>query len=133
MNLKSTLQSWLGALLFLAGVLIGLFLSASATWGEYEASVYTPFISDTQMSLQCPLMLAYSESGVVKADITNFTTDNILPIVTLEVSHAGEPRIIEQTITLASGKSKPLAWNVNSADVIFGKLILVNVLQASYR
>ena len=43
MKLRSLLLSLLGALLFLAGVLVGFLLSAVVVWGESEARIYTSY------------------------------------------------------------------------------------------
>ena len=92
MNLKSLLLSLLGALLFLAGVLSGLLLSAAVVWSESEARVYTSFNGERRLKVECPLMLSPVESAAVRADIINSTDEEIKPVVSVEISHPKIPR-----------------------------------------
>ena len=133
MKLKITIGSWLGILLFVAGMLLGLSHSASITWGQAESFLYTSFTADSRFGVRCPLMLSPDESGVLHAKIANFTDENILPVVFVEISHSGAPRRVDQTVSLASHEAKVIQWTVNPSDVVYGRLILVNVLQARYR
>lgn len=133
MRLNSTSGSWLGVILILAGVLLGLFLSASVTWGESEAVLYSSLNGDRSLSIKCPLMLARDETGSVTAKITNLTNDSVTPTVSVEISHADPPRQTDQIVTLTPGSSQTLTWSVDSSDVIFSDLILVNILQLRYR
>ncbi|MCI0556058.1 MAG: hypothetical protein L0287_34375 [Anaerolineae bacterium] len=132
MKLKLLLLSWLGALLFLVGVLIGLSLSAAVAWGESEARIYSSYNGDLNLGLKCPLIMSPAESGVVSADIINLTDEEIKPVVTAEISHGKLPREIRQTLSLASTQSEMVQWTVDSSDVIFERAILVNVIQRRY-
>jgi len=123
----------LGALLFFAGVLIGLSLSAVVTWGESEARIYTSYNGDTRLKVKCPLMLSPVESAIVSADIINSTADEIKPVVSAEISHKKLARKVSQTLTLAPGESEVAQWTVDPSDVIFERLILVSILQSRYR
>jgi len=126
------LLSWLGALLFLSGVLAALGISGAFAWGETEARVYSSFSGDARLRLKCPLMLSPDESGVIRAEIINLIDKNIEPVITAQISHRKVPREIKQTLPLAPLESKTLEWNVDSSDVIFERLILVNVFQSRY-
>jgi hypothetical protein len=133
MKLRSLLISLFGALLFLAGVLIGLSLSAVVVWGESEARIYTSYNGDTRLKVECPLMLSPVESAIVSADIINPTDKEIKPVVSAEISHTKIPRKVSQTLTLTPGESETAQWTVDPSDVIFERLILVNILQSRYR
>ena len=132
MNLKSLLLSWLGALLFLSGVLVGLSLSGAVAWSESEARVYSSFNGEANLAIECPLIISRSESGVVDVRIVNLTGEEIRPVVTALISHGTVPRQIKQTFPLSSLKSESVQWIVDSSDVIFERVILVNVLQSRY-
>lgn len=132
MRLKSLVSLWLGALLFLAGVVIGLALSAAVAWAESEAVVYSSYNGEHNLGMKCPLMISPAESGVVSAEIINLTDKEIKPVILVEISHDKAPREISQTISLASRESETVQWTVDSSDVIFARLILVNVLQSRY-
>lgn len=132
MNARPLLLSWLGALLFIAGVLLGLALSGAFAWGESEARIYSSFNGDNDLGIQCPLILSPAEEGVVKAEIVNLTGEEIKPIVTVEISHGQVPREIQQTFQLGSLKSENVEWTVDASDVIFNRVILVNAQQSRY-
>ena len=133
MKLRSLLLSLLGALLFLSGVLIGLSLSAVVVWGESEARIYTSYNAERRLKVQCPLMLSPVESGVVSADIINPTNEEIKPVILAEISHTKIPRKVNETLTLAPSGSETVQWTVDLSDVIFERLILVNIHQSQYR
>ena len=133
MKPSARLKSWLAVLLFLAGVLIGLTLSAAVAWGHIEASLYTSFNSDRRLGIKCPLMLASHETGRIGATISNLTDKEIKPVVTAEFSRTPVPRQLQETVVLGPGASQPIEWAVDSSDVIFERLILVNILQSPYR
>ena len=126
------LLSWLGALLFLTGVLIGLALSSAIAWSESEARIYSSFNGERSLGLKCPLIISPSESGIVSTEINNLIHEDIKPVITAEISHGKVPREISQTVSLAPGNSEPVQWTVDSSDVIFERVILVNVLQSRY-
>lgn len=132
MRLKSLFILWLGALLFLAGVAIGLVLSAAVAWAESEAVVYSSYNGELNLRMKCPLMISPAESGTVNAEIINLTDKDVKPVIYAQISHAETPRETNLTVPLASGKSETVQWNVDASDAIFERLILVNVLQSRY-
>lgn len=132
MNPRTLFLSWLGALLFLTGILVGLLLSGAITWSESEARIYSSFNGDANLGIECPMILSPIETGVVKAEIVNLTGEEIKPVVTAEISHGRVPREVKQTFHLQSLKSQSVEWVVDSSDVTFERVILVNVLQSRY-
>ncbi|HKY55782.1 MAG TPA: hypothetical protein VJM08_15800, partial [Anaerolineales bacterium] len=64
--------------------------------------------------------------------IVNLTGEDIKPVVTAEISHGRVPREVKQTLSLGSLKRELVQWKVDSSDVIFERVILVNVLQSRY-
>jgi hypothetical protein len=129
--MKTTLLSWLFALLFLAGVLLQLSLSGGVVWEEVEANLY---LSQTGggLALNCPIMMSPSERGLVTTTVLNTIDVQVLPVVTAEISRSPGPQILTQTLTLDPHQTQFLQWPVDASDVIFGRLILVNVNQARY-
>ena len=132
MKTISFLLSLLAVLLFLAGVLLGLSFSSSVVWGEVEASLHGTQAGSLGLKLSCPILLSPSETGRVRATITNSIDEDVLPVVTAEISRTGGMRILSQTVPLAPHEARVLDWPVEAADVVFGRLILVNVIQARY-
>ena len=133
MKSNARLKSWLAVLLFLIGVFIGLALSAGVAWGHIEATLYTSFNGDRRLGIECPLLMAPYETGRISATITNLTDKDIKPVVTAEISGSPVPRQLQQTLILGPGASESMEWAVDSSDVIFERLILVNIRQSPYR
>jgi hypothetical protein len=124
--------SLLAVLLFAAGIFLQLSLSSGVVWGEIEASIYGTQITAGSLNLKCPLMLAPSESGAVTAVITNSLDEQVSPLVTTEISRAAGMQSLSQTLSLVPHATQVLQWSVNPSNVIFGGLILVNVIQGRY-
>ena len=132
MKLRSFLLSLLAALLFLAGVLLQLSLSASVVWAEVEASIYGTQMAGGGLNLNCPLMLAPSESSRVTAAFTNSLNEAVSPTLTTEISKVEGLQSLRQTLSLAPHETRIIQWSVQPSDIIFGRLILVNVIQGRY-
>lgn len=133
MKFKSLFAAWLGALLFLAGVMLGLTLSGAVVWAESESVIYSSYNGETRLVIRCPVMISPAQSAVIEAEIVNQTKEDIKPVVTAEISHGKVPREIKQTISLGPRASRTVDWVVDSSDAIFERLILVNALQSPYR
>lgn len=132
MKSNSILLAWLGALLFYAGVFLGLALSSAVAWAESEALVASPSNAELGLALHCPAMISAQQSAIVDAHITNLTEEEIKPVVTAEISHGELPRELRQTVLLGPQESTTVEWSVDAADVVFDRLILVSVLQSPY-
>ena len=101
-------------------------------WGEVEASIFGTQMAGDGLKLNCPLMLSPSESGMVTAAITNSLDQQVLPMVTTEISKVGGMQSLSQSLSLAPHETQIVQWSVNPSNVIFGGLILVNVIQGRY-
>jgi len=134
MKRKSFFLTALGIGFFFLGIMLGLALSAGVVWGEIEARLYTSFTATSGLrTLECPLMLAPAESGIVTATFDNLTDELAKPVIRLETSHPGGARQTSQALSLAPGTTQTLNWTVGADDAIFGRLILVSVYQSQYR
>lgn len=122
-----------GAIIFLAGVLLGLFLSGWALWGEVEASMLVFRTGEQYITLRCPMMLASPETGTVSAYFANPTTDTINPTIKAVIGREGYVRDDITVLSLAPGEKKQLQWTVGPGDQVFGGLVLVNVFESSQR
>lgn len=136
MNLKRLLPVLFGSLLFFGGIAISLSFSAVLLWGEMEARLYVPQSGDKSLKIECPLVIAPWETGAIKTVITNTLTDtNTKPQVNAFISQkeGEEARLARETLELAPFDSRAMQWTVDSSDIIFNRLILVNILQRPYR
>lgn len=101
-------------------------------WVELEASIYGTQIPGDSLKLNCPLMMSPSESRIVTATITNPLNQQAEPMITAEISKVGELQTVSRFLSLAPRETQTIQWPVNPSDVIFNRLILVNVIQGRY-
>jgi hypothetical protein len=128
--MKLRFLSLFAGLLFLAGVLLQLALSSNIVFAEIEASIYGTQMTASSLNLSCPLMLSSSESRMVTAVVTNTLDQQASPLVTAQISRVGGMQSLSETLSLAPHETRIVQWNINHSDVIFSRLILVNVIQA---
>ena len=121
-----------GALLFALGILLELFLSSVVAWGEVEARVYTSQSGDLSLDIKCPLMLSPTESGTISASVTNTLDVDTKPVITADFSRVSGDQQVSQTLLLAAHETKTVQWTVDASNILFGRLILVNVTQFRY-
>ena len=133
MSLRRWLFSQIGILIFLLGEVLGLTLSGAVTWGELEARIRFSYSANEVMPLECPLMISPSETGTIHAQIVNQTEREVKPVVVSAISQAGGEQTESQTFILEARAVEDASWEVNSSNVIFGNLILVNIFQSQYR
>jgi hypothetical protein len=131
-RLKRFVLSLPGILIFLIGIFLELSLSGGVLWGEVEARSYTPQIGDLGLAVNCPLMLSPTGSGTISAAITNTLDEETKPVVTAEISRIDGLQQLRQTLDLAPHETRITRWTVDSSYMIFGRLILVNIVQSRY-
>src|SRR5687768_11089754 len=133
MNLKRILFTICGVFLFISGIAINLVLSGNFLWGEMEARLYVQQSGDRGLKIGCPLMIAPWETATISTTITNTLADkDTKPQVNAFISSAKDARMESKTLELAPLESRPVQWTVDGSDVVFGRLILVNILQRPY-
>jgi hypothetical protein len=120
-------------LLFLVGIFLEMAFSGGVLWGEVETRLYTSQSDALGLAIKCPLVLSPNETGTISTVILNSLDEEVLPVVTAEISRQGEPQEISETLTLAPHASKAMQWQVDASNMIFGRLILVNISQRNYR
>lgn len=128
----SRLLSFLSSLLFLAGIALELAISMIVADGEIEASVSSSQYNYAALPMHCPLMLSPFESGTVTATIANPINENVSPVVTADLSRVGGDQRISQTLSLAPYETQNIQWTVDASNMIYGRLILVNITQSRY-
>lgn len=133
MKIYKRLSATLGLLLFITGILLGLTLSGAMLWAEIEAILYDQRSAESSLkTLRCPFMLAEGEPGTITAAFTNSTDVLITASVSAMFSHVGGENTRDEFIPLKPGETQERQWNVGAGELIFERLILVNIL-ASYQ
>jgi hypothetical protein len=133
MKLRASFISFSGILLFLIGVLMAFAISAGVVWGEVETRLYTSQSGSFDLAIKCPLMLSFDETGTISASINNSLDETVKPMLTADFSHVGGPQELSEVLILTPHESRTVIWNVDASNIIFGRLILVSILQRTYR
>lgn len=132
--MRYPVKQWLGILLFLSSITIGLSLAGIMTWGEMEANLAITLPDAKGLQLSCPLMLAYHETGTVQAIIVNETEKEVKPVVK---AGFGQPdslaqQIIEEAYILAPKKTQSVQYTIDSSQSAFGRIIPISIVQSRY-
>jgi hypothetical protein len=131
MKLNPPLASALGLALFALGILTALSISLAVVWGEIEVRLDVPYQSTASLKTGCPLMLSPTETGKIEALIVNVTEEKVQPTVLLDVNRRQESASV-RTVPLNPGEVQLIEWEIDGSNVIFERLILVNVFQSPY-
>ena len=133
MKYKKIVLSVVSILFFMLGVVFEIAVSGGVLWGELETRVYTPQSGGLNLVLHCPLILSFTETGTISTLISNSLDEEAQPMVIAELSRNGEAQEFSEILDLTPRASKTMLWNVDASNMIFGRLILVSVLQRAYR
>jgi hypothetical protein len=133
MKFSFRIGSVFSLLLFVTGVLLEVAISAAVLWGELEARSNTSSSVNSGLRIGCPHLLAFDETGVVNASVTNTLDEDVQPMVTAQISRNNGTQQTSQTLRLAPHESKTVQWKVDASNILYGRLILVRVLQGKYQ
>lgn len=120
----------LSRVLFFLGVAIGLALSVLLIWSDFESTnyyfkgvKYAPF-----KGLQCPVIMAPTEKGIVTAIINNPTNEADRFFYRAEISgKAFSRRTIEDQIVVPPHQARKTQFNVDANDIDLRFFILVKI------
>src|SRR5574341_162828 len=124
---------FLGIILFLIGVVVGLALAGSAAWADHEASLFD--IGNAERAdgvlrpFTCPVLITTHEVGTVRTSITNSAEHPREFTVRTNISAgsiAGR-RQDEQVIPLEPGQTAALDWQVEPEDAAWNRVIMIRL------
>ncbi len=120
-----------GLFIFSIGVLLGLALFASAVWGDLEAFLFDSSMgADARLtSLRCPVILGKTETGVVRATVSNPLDRPSDRRIRTHISegYITLMREIKTQLSIDPGDRQQAEWGVTADDAVYGRLILVRV------
>jgi hypothetical protein len=128
MSSSKKLLNILIIIVFCLGVVIGLALSGSMIWANFEASMFDPnLMGDEALKLHCPLMLTENETGTAYATFTNTGTWDVKLIVnaTISENYVVMYRREKVILDLAPGESQEVRWTVSGSEKVFGRFVFV--------
>ncbi len=120
-------------IIFFIGYFLGMMIIGISTFGDFEAYMFQfhiGFDGDEALSkLDCPVMMASSETGTITATFHNPSHDRISPSVWAQVSDGffTVVRDYKETLFIQPGESKQLQWTIKPDDAVFGHWVLFKV------
>lgn len=132
MKIRGLIGSVFSLLLFLTGIFLEITISAVVLWGELEARSSMSSSVSSGLHLMCPHILSLGETGVIGALATNTLDQDIQPMFTAQITRNNGVQQMSETPTIAPHMSKIIQWKVDASNSLYGRLILVSVLQGKY-
>jgi hypothetical protein len=115
--------------LFFIGALLGLTLTALATWGDLEAADYGfDRHGDGRLStLNCPILMTTNETNTFSVKVTNSTQGKLSPSIKTDISlHLALPITSHTSIELAPGETKRVEWKIGPENIEFKRFIFIS-------
>lgn len=129
MEIKHKLQRVLGVTCFTLGLLVGMFLIATAVWSDLEANFYGfgRFYAEPLNSLSCPVYLDRDEAGSMSVRLSNATDREQQRTVLIRLS--SRLTFIEKKVDVAvpPGQQKRVYWGVSNENLDMGSFVFAHV------
>ena len=118
-----------GAVLFLAGIALGLALAAATIWANFEAVFYnyTQLAYDEFKGLHCPALMTTSETAAITATFNNPSNNIIYPYYEVQLSTPGPLQKFENQISVEPHQSQTVKWTVDSSNIDLGNFVIVKL------
>jgi hypothetical protein len=119
----------LGIIIFFFGILMGLLLSVTAVWGDYEglSYFYTGAGYPSFNGLNCPILMTRSETGTVYASFDNSSDQEIEPYYEVTISGKASMRKFEGQFAVPAHSSKSIQWTVDAKDIDLGFFVFIDM------
>ncbi len=137
METKNNSAPITAALIYAAGVLLGVVFLALTIWGDLEATLFESWLrTDKPLStLSCPVMITRDEVGIVSVRVDNTLERDITVLVRTHISDGFITLIhaIDARPTIPAGEVETLSWEIEADDAVWGLFVLNRVyVAASY-
>ncbi len=129
MSPTSSKQAALGALLFIFGAVLGLWLFGMSTWAQFEASLFdADMTGNSELALTCPRFISRQETGYARITLYNPTEKDHTRFVRTHIS-AGYVTLMHEDARLEpipAGDSRTLEWPFTAEEAVYGgKMVFV--------
>jgi hypothetical protein len=125
---KRSIKSIMSNIIFLLGIIAGLFLAGISIWADYEAVRYffTGAHFDSFRGMRCPILASRSEAVTISATIENPSDRTVRPFYRVEVSGPVGRMLREQT-SITPRQTEKVEWIVNGDDVDLSYFIMTKI------
>lgn len=131
MTLGKSLIRILSVVIFIIGVVVGLFVFGVAVWADFEATMFDSLINEKgTVRISCPVVINDSETGEVNLTISNRTDEPIKNRIWTKITEGAISLIDEsrERYDVAPGEDIELSWTVYPDGAVYnGRLILVKI------
>jgi hypothetical protein len=120
-------------IIFFIGYLWGMAILGISIFGDFEATMFQFHIGfegdGTITGLDCPVMMASSDTETITATFSNPTDSRISPSVWAQISEGFYTvvRDYKENIFLEPGESKQLQWTITADDAVYDHWVLIKV------
>jgi hypothetical protein len=131
MSTRDKIMQSVGLLVFMMGLVLGLFFFGLLTWAEIEVLRFDPYpglpIHTRLKTLRCPAVVGAGEVGTVHATLTNPLDQSIDRTIYVYISEGSMLQVQEhrEDITLEPGETRRLEWPVTAQDAAWDRFVLV--------
>jgi hypothetical protein len=125
MNSLVASKRTLGVLLFSAGILLGILLTAVLTWASFEAAFYgfQRLPGESFDGLICPALMTPHETGSILVQVSNSSKKPIEPILRVDVSTRGVPDTKQVQLKIEPGETRQLEQPITADNIDLGSFI----------
>ena len=122
-----------GLIIFFIGYILGMVIIGISTFGDFEAYMFQFHIGfdgdETLKALDCPVMMASSETETITATFNNPSKNRISPSVWAQISEGffTVVRDYKENLFIEPGESEQLQWTIAAEDAVFGHWVLFKV------
>jgi hypothetical protein len=130
MKTSAKIVSILGILIFIIGVVMGMFFYVSAAWADIESVFYgfARYSNRPMTAMKCPVFITDAETGVVQAVIDNTVDTQIRPTIRFEVSNRGLMVPQTERITLQAGETQRLSYDLSPDNQVMGNFVFAKLV-----
>jgi len=118
-----------GIVLYVIGLVLGLFIAGSSVMADIEAEFYGfDNLSNGRFStLRCPAVMNRNETGTVRMTLTNTLDRPINPNIRTDISTIAVIESSRVKPSLEPGQSQILEWQVDKDNIDLGNFIFVKI------
>lgn len=125
---QRTNRAW-GALLYIAGVILGTLIVVISLWANLEADFYgfDNLTSNRLENLSCPLLMTNTETAFMTVKVTNPNPKTIEPLVRADIS---TPILLDERrekVVIEPGETREIKWQLTPDNIDLGFFILAKV------
>lgn len=135
METKNNSARITAALIYAAGVLLGLVFLAFTIWSDLEATLFETWMraDSTLSTLSCPVMITRDEVGLITVRVDNKLDRDTTVLVRTHISDGFVTVIqaLDVRPTILAGEAETLLYEIEADNAVWGLFVLARVYVAA--